>query len=172
MIDAYSTTIDWQKHTGSIAVLPVGACEQHGPSLPIATDTIFAEYMGRMIAEACDAALLPPLTIATSLEQSGFRGTISLKPETAMAVIRDIADELERSRFNILVIANAHGGNHFLAPVARDINRMDRPLKIIISSFYVAGEDDLPLGGNGGVAHAGDSARKRARPRCGPSDNR
>ncbi len=136
MIDSLSTTIDWQRHPGTVAVLPVGACEQHGASLPLSTDTIIAEFMGRMLAEALDAALLPALPIATSLEQSGFRGTVSLRPETAMAVIRDIADELERSRFTILVVANAHGGNHFLVPVVRDINRMDRPIKIIIANFY------------------------------------
>ena len=85
-----------------------------------------------MIAEDLDAALAPALPIGTSFEHCGHRGTLSLKPETAMAIVRDLVDELERQRFRILIIVNGHGGNFSYPPVVRDLNRQDRRLKIIL----------------------------------------
>ncbi|MBA2482348.1 MAG: GNAT family N-acetyltransferase [Planctomycetes bacterium] len=136
MISGDNTSIDWQVHTGTVCILPIGACEQHSTFLPLATDTIHAEYFARMLAEDLDAALLPALPIGTSLEHAGFRGSISLRPETMMQVIRDLADELERQRFRVLILLNGHGGNFCLGPVARDINRMDRQLKILLVNHW------------------------------------
>jgi creatinine amidohydrolase/Fe(II)-dependent formamide hydrolase-like protein/predicted N-acetyltransferase YhbS len=136
MIDGTFTSPDWQAHPTDILVLPVGACEQHGTHLPLDTDAIQADFFGHMIAAGLDAALLPTIRIATSMEHTGFRGSFSLRPETLMQIVRDIADEAGRQGFRILVIANAHGGNHALVPVCRDINRRDGPLKILIVNVW------------------------------------
>ena len=85
-----------------------------------------------MIAGEFNAALLAPLPYGTCLEHSGFRGSMTLRPETMMQIIRDLADELQRQAFKILIVVNGHGGNYALGPVIRDINRMDRPLKILL----------------------------------------
>jgi creatinine amidohydrolase/Fe(II)-dependent formamide hydrolase-like protein/ribosomal protein S18 acetylase RimI-like enzyme len=132
VIDGHNTTEEWQAHSGDICVLPVGAFEQHAAHLPLDTDNIMAEFYARLIAEDLDAALLPALRFATSLEHTGFRGSISLRPETLMQVIRDLADVIEGQGFRILIVVNNHGGNHCLVPVIRDINRADRPLKILM----------------------------------------
>lgn len=136
MINGNNTTFDWQKHQGKICVWSIGAFEQHSTHLPLNTDNIQADYFAALVAEEFNAALLPNLPYGTSLEHSGFRGTVSLKPETLMTIVRDIADEVERQNFRIMIIINAHGGNFFLTPVVRDINRMDRNLKIILISPY------------------------------------
>ena len=136
MLDARHTTADWQAHATDILVLPVGAFEQHGDHLPLDTDSILAEAFAQPVAEALDAALLPTLRIATSLEQSGFRGTFSLQPETLMQVVRDLAAEAAGQGFRILVVVNGHGGNHALVPVCRDLNRRDGPLKIILVDWW------------------------------------
>ena len=136
MLDASSTTTDWQKHPANICVLPVGSIEQHSTHLPLNTDSVFAEYFARIVAEEFDAALLPCLHYANCLEHSGFRGSLSLRPETLMQIIRDIADSLEEQGFRILVLVNGHGGNLALAPVVRDVNRMERPIKIIPVNFW------------------------------------
>lgn len=136
MIDGYTSTVSWQRHPGDIAVLPIGSFEQHGAHLPLFTDVIEAEYFGKMIAEQLDAALLPVLPYANCLEHSGFRGTMTLRPETLMQVLRDIVDELERQHFHILIVLNGHGGNYSLFPAIRDINRLNRPIKIIPVNFW------------------------------------
>lgn len=135
-IDGRATTYEWQVYEGDTCVLPVGSFEQHGAHLPLDTDNIEAEFFARLVAEDLGAALLPALRFATCLEHSGFRGSISLRPETLMQVIRDLADEVERQHFRIMVVVNAHGGNHCLVPVVRDLNRADRPLKILLVPFW------------------------------------
>jgi creatinine amidohydrolase/Fe(II)-dependent formamide hydrolase-like protein/GNAT superfamily N-acetyltransferase len=136
MISGDNTSVDWQVHTGSVCILPIGAYEQHSSFLPLATDTISAEHFARALADDLGAAVLPALPFGTSLEHNGFRGSISLRPETMMQIIRDIADELERQNFRVLVLLNGHGGNFSLGPVTRDINRMDRRLKILLVNHW------------------------------------
>jgi len=132
MIDSNATTIDWQRFTHDVAILPIGSIEQHSAHLPIATDWIQADFLARKIAEKLDAALLAPLPYANCLEHSGFRGSFSLRPETLMQVVRDLAEEVERQNFKILIVVNGHGGNFSLVPALRDWNRLNRPLKILL----------------------------------------
>ena len=50
-LDSLKTTRDWQAHTGTVCILPIGSCEQHGPHLPLNTDAVIAEELTRrMIA--------------------------------------------------------------------------------------------------------------------------
>ena len=136
MIDGINTTLDWQVHPRDICVFMVASVEQHSVHLPILSDGIQGEFFARMIAEDLDAALLPPQYYGNCLEHSGFRGSVSLRPETLMQVVRDVADEMERQNFRIMVLVNGHGGNFSLGPAARDINRLNRPLKIIQVNWW------------------------------------
>ena len=134
--DGYHPTQDWQCLTAPVAVLPIGSCEQHGSHMPLATDTVKAEYFAKHVAQSTGAGLLPALPIGQSYEHTGFRGTVSLRPETFMAVIRDIARELERQHFTRLVIINGHGGNYALPTVVRDINRADAGIRLILLNYW------------------------------------
>ncbi len=97
----------------TVAILPVGAVEAHGPHLPLDTDVIIAQAMARAGAErlarlAIPAVILPPLSYTAAAFARDFAGTISLRPETVSATIVDIAANLRRQGFGTLVIANAH----------------------------------------------------------------
>ncbi len=159
MISGNNTSPEWQAHRTDILVLPVGAMEQHGPHLPLNTDQLIAEYSAKLVAEYLDAALLPGISIATSLEHSGFRGSFSLHPETLMRIIRDIAEEGEHQGFRFLVVINGHGGNFALTPVIRDINRENRKIKILLfASTHGAGRDCLEAVNSGKLdIHAGEA---------------
>lgn len=109
-----------------MAVLPIGAVEQHGAHLPIGTDILLAEAFGAGIAGKLDAFLLPAITISASIEHRQARGTVYLRAETLAQVVRDIAESLQQSGFTRLLLANFHGGNWILKPTIREINR-DRP---------------------------------------------
>src|SRR5690349_11754551 len=119
MVDGRNTTEEWQMHAGDVCILPIGSFEQHGGHLPLSTDILGAEYFARVLAEDLGAALLPALPFGTCMEHTGFRGSVSLRPETLMQVIRDVADEMERQQFRVLVLLNGHGGNFALGPVVR-----------------------------------------------------
>jgi creatinine amidohydrolase len=121
--------------------------------MPLVTDALIAGETARRIASELDAALLPVLPYGTSLEHAGFRGSFTLRPETLMQTIRDLADEAEKQGFRYMVVVNGHGGNFCLVPVIRDINRCDRPLKILL----------VPIGGFRPAAAPGASDERAPR---------
>lgn len=108
----------------TVAVLPIGSHEQHGPYLPLATDTVIACTIARAIADAHPVRLLPPITISCSHEHADWPGTVSISARTLHAVVRDVADSLRRSGVPHLVLVNAHGGNYVLSNVVQESEGM------------------------------------------------
>ncbi|MBO7152839.1 MAG: GNAT family N-acetyltransferase [Lentisphaeria bacterium] len=139
MIDYNCTAEDWGMTRSDLLFLPVGALEQHGNHLPINTDCIQAEHFARKLAEHFNGALLPCIPIASSLEHTGWRGAFSLKPETLINVIRDIAENAEMQNYSVMVVVSGHGGNFPLAPACREWNRRDRKLKLLLMHPYEHG---------------------------------
>lgn len=108
-----------------MCVQPIGAVEQHGPHLPVATDSLLAEYIARHAAtqSTAPAWVLPTLSYGTSNEHLGWTGTVSLDTTTLLAVCRDVARSVRASGFTRLVFVNGHGGQtHLLSMVAREIH--------------------------------------------------
>ncbi|CAI6051851.1 creatininase family protein [Cohnella sp. JJ-181] len=123
MLTIFHSKKDFEASDCRIAVLPVGATEQHGSHLPVGTDTIFAEHFSRRLAEELDAYLLPAIAISSSIEHRKGKGTVYLKSDTLALVLRDIAESLQYSGFTKLIIANFHGGNWIIKPTVRNLNR-------------------------------------------------
>lgn len=115
-----STTADEQDREARVAVLPVGSFEQHGPFLPLVTDTVIACTVAQEIATAYPVLHLPPVTISCSHEHAAWPGTVSISARTLYAVVRDIADSLSRSGITKLVLVNGHGGNYVLGNVVQE----------------------------------------------------
>ena len=84
------TTVDERGRASAVALLPIGSFEQHGPYLPLTTDTLVAGAISREIAAAHPVRLLPPITISCSQEHVGWAGTVSISSQTLTAVIKDI----------------------------------------------------------------------------------
>src|SRR4051812_49213129 len=85
----------------SILCLPMGSMEQHGPHLPLNTDTVLAEaFTVRIVerwGEAYDLWRLPPISVGLSREHDWAAGTMSLSVSGMTAVLRDIAREIARA---------------------------------------------------------------------------
>jgi creatinine amidohydrolase len=96
---------------GLIAVLPVGALEQHGAHLPLTTDTVLASGVARGVADATNALLLPAIAYGDAWTAEGWAGTLSLSPETLRAIITDLGRGLQRMGIKGLVTLNGHFGN-------------------------------------------------------------
>lgn len=107
--------------SGLIALLPIGALEQHGPHLPLTTDTVLAEGVARRIAAESGGLLLPPIAYGDAWSAEGWAGTISISPATLMAAIIDIGRGLKRGGFAGLVTVNGHFGNREPIAGAADV---------------------------------------------------
>jgi len=92
-------------------IIPVGSVEQHGPHLPLSTDTIIAEHIATRVASQVPCILFPTLSISYSLEHADFPGTVSFTLQTFSSIIAEIADNLLNSGFKTLIVINGHGGN-------------------------------------------------------------
>jgi creatinine amidohydrolase len=95
-----------------LAIVPLGALEQHGPHLPFATDTFVADALGaRVAARYDDAVVLPALRVGCSSEHAGFPGTIDLRPDTLIATLIDTLRSLAAQGVEDVFVFSAHGGN-------------------------------------------------------------
>lgn len=117
-----STTTEEQQRNAHVALLPVGAFEQHGPCLPLATDTIIASAIAYEISLAYHVMLLPPLAFSCSHEHSKWSGTVSISHRTLSLMIDDIATSLRGLGIGQLVLINAHGGNYVLSNIVQEAN--------------------------------------------------
>jgi creatinine amidohydrolase len=97
----------------TVAVLPVGAVEAHGPHLPLGTDVVIASAMAVAGAEELQAAgwgavVMPPVWYSAAPFGRDFPGTVGLEAETVTRMLVEIAASLANQGFRALAIANAH----------------------------------------------------------------
>ena len=110
-----------------VAMLPVGAIEQHGPHLPLDTDAFDALYLAKQVAAACrdpKPFVLPLIPYGVSYHHDDFAGTLSVSNDAIATIAYDIGISAARNGITKLIIINGHGGNaaslHFAAQM---INR-------------------------------------------------
>ncbi len=126
-----------------IALLPVGAIEQHGPHLPVVVDAcinrgIVARAL-ELMPEELPVAVLPLLPVGKSNEHLAFPGTLSLSAETLARLWTEIGESVARAGVRKLVLFNSHGGQpQVMEIVARDL-RVRLGIVAVAYSWYAAG---------------------------------
>ncbi len=120
-----------------VAILPVGAVEAHGPHLPVGTDGIISEAMAaegarRLGRRGVEALVLPTVDYTAAPFARGFRGTVSVRPETVASLVVDIGRSLAGQGVGTLAIANSHLDPANLASLhaAADELRQATPLAV------------------------------------------
>ena len=115
-----STTTDARVRQAKTAILPIGSFEQHGPYLPLTTDTLVACAISQGISDSYPVLELSPLTITCSHEHKAWPGTVSISARTLFDVVGDIRQSLQLSGIDNLVLVNAHGGNYVLRNIVQE----------------------------------------------------
>lgn len=107
---------------GVLLLVPVGSTEQHGPHLPVTTDTDIAIAVATAAAERLDGAVVAPsVAYGSSGEHSGFPGTLSIGQEATERLLVELGRSAT-SRFTSVIVVSTHGGN--AGPVGRAVSML------------------------------------------------
>jgi creatinine amidohydrolase len=160
------STMTWKEAEAALAsgravIFPLGSTEQHGPHLPLSTDTVLAGEWARRIAAQIDALVLPTLPYGQVWSARAFPGTISLSSATLQALIEETARSLHRHGVRRLVLLSAHEGNRQVMRAAARALLAEVPELKVLSLCYpdaaqvVQGICDTPFW-HGGTFHAAE----------------
>jgi creatinine amidohydrolase len=147
----------------TVAILPVGAIEQHGPHLPVYVDSCCNEELLARTLAAAPASLpitaLPMQAVGKSIEHLAFPGTLTLSNETLTRVLIELGESVRRAGLRKLVLLNSHGGQpQIMDIVARELRVRHAMFVVNVAWFSVleAGDlfsaDELRHGIHGGEA--------------------
>jgi creatinine amidohydrolase len=144
----------------TIVIIPVASIEQHGPHLPVVTDTMLArEVAARSAAIVADTTpCLVTECIWTGLSEHHMRigGTFTLDFSSFLAVISGVVHSLHRHGFDKVFLMNAHGGNiAALQTVVEELTR-DLGMKLVTATYWTLGAKELGalLERQKGIRHA------------------
>tara|TARA_Y100001978_G_scaffold123031_1_gene109768 strand:- start:266 stop:1057 length:792 start_codon:yes stop_codon:yes gene_type:complete len=113
----------------STIIWPFGAVEQHGPHLPLATDSIFVDEIVnevlKLIPDKMPIMKIPTQSVGFSPEHLGFEGTLSLSSNIVTSIILEVGKQLSDMGFKRLILLNAHGGQiSLLNTSARELRKI------------------------------------------------
>ncbi len=145
--------------------LPFGALEEHGPHLPLATDTIQAYAVGKRVAELVPLFVAPPIPYGNCRSTACHPGTVSISTTTLRGLLKDLVRSFYRQGMRNVVVLTGHaGGAHRLALQDAGEELLDElpELRIaVVTEYELAKEEGRGLVETPGDAHAGEIETSR-----------
>ncbi|MFY0990014.1 creatininase family protein [Halomonas sp. C05BenzN] len=138
--------------SNTVAVMVLGAIEQHGAHLPLSTDL----DIGQGLLEAAlthlpdrfPLVILPPMALGASDEHLSFPGTLSLSPDLAISTLEAYGEAVARAGLKRLVLVNSHGGNKAVMDLAAlRLRRRDGLMVVKVNTMRMPPPGTLPAGG-------------------------
>lgn len=121
--------------TNGIAILPIGACEQHGYHLPLGTDSILAENLSKEISKITGAAIFPTIEFGYSWVWKDLPGTITYSQQLFHDVLIETVRSLIRMGYKKILIVNGHDSNKMAIKYAiREISELNDAK--VLNIFY------------------------------------
>jgi len=142
-------------------ILPVGATEEHGPHLPVFTDTLQALEVAKEVARRKEVFVAPPVHYGVCRSTRGFPGTVSISPETLRRLIYDLILGFHDSGFLKVLVLTGHAGGLHLAALKEASEKAvaERDIRVsLVSDFHLIDKDELDAPEDG---HAGEIETSR-----------
>ena len=148
---SHKKATEYFKHS-SIALIPVGATENHGSHLALGTDYYVPTRLAEMIEKRTDILVTPPIPYGVSDHHSGFDGTISIGYEGLYITVNAIVQSLYKSGIRRFVFLNGHGGNNpVLSRISLELNQKGDAAAATLNWWSLAGQlNPSWKGGHGG----------------------
>lgn len=141
----------------SVALLPVGSTEQHGPHAPLSTDCLTAAAVANRAAARIEdpVPVAPTIPIGIAAEHRQFSGTLWVRPDTFRSYVSETVESLLSHGWQRVVVVNGHGGNvDALAEVCAAISRENAGYAVTFTWFDAVGAEAPPMGHAGAIETA------------------
>ena len=150
-----------EENSSKLVVLLLGSIEQHGPFMPLGTDTLMGEALSNSLEEKLGEKIVifPVLPFGAANEHKGFPGTITIETSTYMLFVKDVLNSIVAAGFKKILVISTHGGNDLIARVIQaDFNYVNKTKVEYIFAFegQEIEEKTIELFG-GSEMHAGSS---------------
>ncbi len=124
------------RNKNQIAVIPVGSIEQHGPHLPISTDSDIVTYVAKELSQKLSFLVLPTINYGVSKEHTPFFN-LSVKKTTLQKVLTDLCYSLFENNVKTIFIINGHHGNiEALKKIEKKIKIPKNQLRVFTFSYW------------------------------------
>ncbi len=147
-----ATWTDVRETDTSLAVVPVGSTEQHGPHAPLGTDVITAEAVADAAIDRLDREVVraPAIQIGVAEEHRQFPGTMWVSEDTFRAYVGDAVESLAYHGFDRVVLVNGHGGNvDALREIGGRLTRSEMAYVVPFTWFDAVGDHATEMGHGG-----------------------
>lgn len=144
-------------------VFALGATEQHGPHLPLATDALLGDHLAELVADRLDAFVGPTVRVGCSSHHLEFPGTLSVDDETFYGIVHGLIRSAARGGFRRVVLIPTHGGN--FGPLGAALERLkpDAGIRVsaltdvrVLLAIAQTGEQEFGVPLSSGGLHAGE----------------
>lgn len=134
--------------TAKVAIVPIGAQEQHGHHLAEGCDSFRAERFCNLLSEKCfpNVIVTPTVNYGVSPHHMDFPGTISLQPDTLIAILNDIVSSMKTHGVTKFLFVNGHGGNSSTIAVASEKLARQYDVEIAHTKFVDAAKTAIQEG--------------------------
>ena len=137
-----------------LAVMAPGSIEQHGPHLPLGTDAFASDALAEEVARKMDAVLVPLPLVGVSPYHLSWAGSLSLQPQTMIAVIQDICECLANHGVDKILFVNWHEGNTPTLRLAGDNVQRKFKMRVVVAESHII--TNKLFGERAQLTHAGN----------------
>lgn len=144
-----------------VVILNVSATEDHGPHMPLDTDTVLGMAVAEGVAKAIPdhVLVMPPISYGFNEHHKDFPGVIWIQPETLIAFVTDVTKSLAHHGFRRILLLNSHGSNHPVLDLAARKTVIETGILCVSASYWNLCSDKINAvraSDIGGIAHAGE----------------